>query len=208
MKLHASPPNQSWRRKVVTPPRIAIAVLAAVALLQGAPAVRAQIYTLQVPDTQPWTDTGIDVSAGSLLGITASGVVRYGYDSVSVTDANGVNSDGVKFFSTAILPKTIVVSLIGKIGGTTAVGTGTLLPEGVPGNGPGFVGTSYSEQAPESGRLFLGFNDQYYPDNSGAFSVTVTIVPEPAVFALVALGGLAFLVRGKTLLARRSPRPQ
>ena len=40
------------------------------------------------------------------------------------------------------------------------VGTGTPLLEGTPDDGPGFVGASYDEIAPESGRLFLGFNDQ------------------------------------------------
>ena len=44
-----------------------------------------------------------------------------------------------------------------------------MLPEGAL----GFVGSSYSELTALSGRLYLGFNDDYYVDNSGAFSVTV-----------------------------------
>ena len=77
----------------------------------------------------------------------------------------------------AVLPTTMVVSLIGKVGGTTAVGTGTPLLEGTPDDGPGFVGASYDEIAPESGRLFLGFNDKEHAfgDNSGAFTVTITL---------------------------------
>ena len=134
--------------------------------------------TLQVPSTAPWFDTGIDVTAGNRLQITATGTVRYGGDAQQVTDANGGTYYGKKFFTTAVLPSAVVVSLIGKIGGTTDIGSGTPVPEGTPGDGPGFVGTSYGETVPESGRLFLGFNDQTqaFADNSGAFTVTITLI--------------------------------
>jgi hypothetical protein len=135
--------------------------------------------SIQVPSTTPWSDTGIDVTAGQHLRITATGMVRYGGNAQQVTDANGDTSgtNGQKLFMAAVLPTTVVVSLIGKVGGTTAVGTGTPLPEGTPNDGPGFVGTSYDEIVPESGRLFLGFNDQTqaFSDNSGAFAVTITL---------------------------------
>jgi len=132
---------------------------------------------LQAPSTTPWFDTGIDVTAGQQLHITATGTVRYGGDPKQVTDANGGHYTGKKFFTTTVLPTTVVVSLTGKVGGTTAVDTGTLLLEGTPNDGPGFVGTSYDEIVPESGRLFLGFNDreQAFGDNSGAFTVTITL---------------------------------
>jgi hypothetical protein len=44
-------------------------------------------------------------------------------------------------------------------------------------SGPGFVGASYDEIVIESGRLFLGLNDQKqtFDDNSGAFTVTITL---------------------------------
>jgi hypothetical protein len=132
----------------------------------------------QVPSTTPWSDTGIDVTAGQRLLITATGTVRYGVNAQQVTDANGGTYYGKKFFTTAVLPAAVVVSLIGKVGGTTAVGTGTPLLEGAPNDGPGFVGTSYDQIVPESGRLFLGFNDQTeaFDDNSGAFTVTITLI--------------------------------
>jgi hypothetical protein len=133
--------------------------------------------TIQVPPTAPWFDTGIDVIAGQHLHITATGTVQYGGNSKQVTDPDGGHHTGKKFFSTAVLPTTVVCSLTGKVGGTTAVGTGTLLLEGTPNDGPGFVGTSYDEIVPESGRLFFGFNDQEhaFEDNSGAFTVTITL---------------------------------
>jgi hypothetical protein len=84
--------------------------------------------------------------------------------------------------------------LIGKIGGTTALGTGTPVPEGLPGNGPGYVGSSYNQFIGTGGELFLGFNDQTtaFGDNSGSFAVTVTTVaiPEPSSGALAGLFGI------------------
>jgi hypothetical protein len=132
---------------------------------------------IQVPSTGPWFDTGIDVTAGQHLHITAMGKVRYGGKEEQVTDADGGHYTGKKFFPGALLPTTMVVSLIGKVGGTTALDTGALLPEGTAKSGPGFVGASYDEIVLESGRLFLGFNDQKqaFGDNSGAFTVTITL---------------------------------
>lgn len=134
--------------------------------------------SMQVPSTTPWFDTGIDVTAGQRLHITATGTVRYGGKAEQVIDADGGNYTGKKFFMAAVLPTTMVCSLIGKVGGTTALGTGTPLLEGTPSDGPGFVGTSYDEIVPESGRLFLGFNDQKeaFGDNSGEFTVTITLI--------------------------------
>ena len=138
----------------------------------------------------PWTDTGINIAAGSQLDITASGIVAYGGSTDQTTDANG-GIPSQEFFQNAVLPNTIIVSLIGKIGGTIDVGTGTPVPEGTPGDGPGFVGISYSEVTPTGGELFLGFNDQVgaFWDNSGSFSVTIDVVPvpEPSTVALSVL---------------------
>jgi hypothetical protein len=131
---------------------------------------------LQVPSTTPWFDTGIDLTAGRSLRITATGTVRYGELEEQVTGADGGHYTEQKFFPGAVLPDTVIVSLIGKVGGTAALDTGTLLPEGTPGEGPGFVGASYDELVPETGRLFLGFNDQKqaFGDNIGAFTATLT----------------------------------
>jgi hypothetical protein len=176
------------------------AILFSLLLLRGAQEAPAQnIYTMNIPISVPWTDTGINIAAGSQLDITASGIVVYGGSPGQVTDANGGNWDGQQFFQTAVLPNTIIVSLIGKIGGTTDIGTGTPVPEGTPGDGPGFVGISYSEVTSTSGELFLGFNDQVegFWDNSGSFSVTIDVVPvpEPSTVALVGFGCLVLLVR-------------
>ena len=135
--------------------------------------------SLQIPSESPWTDTGIDVVSGMTLTIKASGTVSYYGSYDKLTGPDGGNWDGQKFFADAVLPNTIVVSLIGKVGGSTALDTGTPLPEGTSGDGPGFVGSSYERVVHASGRLFLGFNDQRpasaFADNSGSFSVTITL---------------------------------
>jgi len=175
------------------------AILISAAILQSPQDARALVYTLDVPATVPWTDTGIDITAGSQLSITASGTVHYSTSSYQVCDANGGDYTGAQFLSDMMLPDTVCHSLVGKIGGTTAVGDGTPVPEGTPSDGPGFVGTSYNEIIPTSGELFLGFNDDpsVFWDNSGSFAATVSVnpVPEPSVMALVALGSLALLAR-------------
>ncbi len=136
--------------------------------------------TRQVPVASPWFDTGIDLVAGARLVVHATGTVRYGGGGLQLTDANGGNFDGQKFFGSAVLPGAVVVSLIGKTGGSATVGTGAPVPEGTPGDGTGFVGTSYDRTVPSGGRLFLGFNDQRdaFGDNSGAFTVAVMVVCE------------------------------
>jgi len=135
--------------------------------------------SLQIPSESPWSDTGIDVVSGMTLSIEASGTVSYFGSNEKLTGPDGGNWDGQKFFADAVLPNTIVVSLIGKVGGSTALDTGTPLPEGTSGDGPGFVGSSYEGVVHASGRLFLGFNDQRpayaFADNSGSFSVTITL---------------------------------
>ncbi len=175
------------------------AILASIALLQSVQKAPALIvYTLDVPATTPWTDTGINITAGSQLGITATGTVHYSTSSYQVCDANGGDYSGAQFLSDVMLPNTVCHSLVGKIGGTTAVGDGTPVPEGVPGDGPGFVGTSYSQVVPDSGELFLGFNDDptVFWDNSGSFSVTISVapVPEPSTMTFAGIGCLALLI--------------
>ena len=155
----------------------------------------AAIFTVDVPGTAPWYDTGIDVFAGYELSISAAGIVTYDVWHGMSADANGGDVSGQNFFSDSVLPDAITHSLIGKIGGTTDVGDGTPVPEGVVGDGAGFVGTSYDQQVSTSGRLFLGYNDEVggFSDNAGSFSVTVTVVPEPSTIGLVGLGVLLLL---------------
>jgi hypothetical protein len=182
-----------------TATNILTTIISAVFLALTTFSSNAQItYHLSISSTSPWTDTGISVYAGALLSIQATGTVSYfGDNTQAVTGPGGTNYDGTQFFPESVYPNTTVVSLIGKIGGTTTIGTGTALPGGLPGNGVGYVGSSYSEVVPTTGELFLGFNDQVgsFGDNSGSFQVSVTVapVPEPSTFGLAGLAGLCLV---------------
>ncbi len=170
-----------------------VALLSMFTLFTGWVSAQAQTtYTLNVPGTSPWFDTGIDLFAGTQLSIMATGLVTYNAFQIGgpeMADANGGDTSGQNFFSDAVLPDAMIHSLIGKIGGTTAVGTGTPVPEGASGFGPGFVGESYNKQIPAGGRLFLGYNDEapYFYDNRGSFAVTLIVIPEPSTIGLVGL---------------------
>ena len=130
--------------------------------------------------------------------------MTYGYSAGQSCDANGAGG----FYSDCVVPTAVACSLIGKTGGTTGVGDGTPVPAGTPGDGTGFVGTSYNKTISTGGELFLGFNDQVggFWDNSGSFSVTVDVlpVPEPSVAAFFGLGGLALWVGRIRRGAKRS----
>jgi hypothetical protein len=178
----------------------AVVVLVAFAGVAGDAIAQTGTYTMEVPATIAWTDTGIDLLAGWQLSVTATGLATY--DAYEIggplsTNANGGDVSGNNFFSDAVYPDTEIHSLIGKIGGTTNVGTGVAVPGGLAGYGVGFVGESYSERMTTNGTLFLGYNDEVpdFYDNSGGFSVTITVVPEPSTLALVGLGTLLFVRR-------------
>jgi hypothetical protein len=181
------------RKLAVASTRKIFMALAVATILTGTTVQAVTIFNLTVPGTAPWYDTGIDIGAGTILNITASGTVIYGPLGAQTTGPNGGNYIDPQLFPDAVLPSTYIVSLIGKIGGTSAVGTGTPVPEGILGKGPGFVGSSYSEIISTGGRLFLGFNDRVpdFGDNSGSFSATVT-VPEPSPLALTLVATLVF----------------
>jgi hypothetical protein len=144
-----------------------------------------------------WLDSGLDVLAGQTLTINASGTATLEPGNLLTwcTFPDGVNGrdDGTRTYSDCLLPSAIAFSIVAKIGGTTAIGTGTPVPEDIAGKGAGFVGWSYTyDPMPVSGRLFFAFNDRpgEFSDNIGFFDVTASVVgvPEPSTFALLGIG--------------------
>ena len=114
---------------------------------------------LTAPATSPWAgNTGLDVSAGQTLGITATGIWASG----SWTGgANGDQSNPTPG-GDYIMPNANAYSLIGKIGDTGA---------------PFFIGTAYSSQLNATGRLYLSMNDSpdSFGDNSGSLTVVISL---------------------------------
>lgn len=100
-------------------------------------------------------NTGISVTAGQSLNITASGQICL-VGSYCVNAAGDTNGSSNGFRNGALL---------GRIG---AAGAWFL------------VGTNYQQAAPASGLLYLAVNDSYYPDNSGEFAVIIGACSNPA----------------------------
>lgn len=103
----------------------------------------------------PWTDTGIDVRSGQTVFFEASGQVRWGRDRRDGPEGedNSPSNPGRP------IPNRPAAALIGRIGDSSDFF---------------LIG---GEQGPirmrASGRLSLGINDDFLPDNSGSFRVIV-----------------------------------
>jgi hypothetical protein len=102
-----------------------------------------------------WTDTGIDVRAGQTVYFEATGQVTWGRGRRDgpAGERNSPDNDARP------LPTRPAAALIGRIGEDS---------------GAFFIGDEQGGiRVRESGRLFLGINDDYLLDNSGNFRVVV-----------------------------------
>lgn len=125
-----------------------------------------QSATVNIVLTQVWTDTGLQVTSGETITVTASGTLNW-LPGCSVlggctTTPNGDPWSTCQTFSPPFpAPGLACWSVIGKIGQ----------------NGTPFqVGTSLTNfPAPASGELFLGVNDNYPPDNIGSWIAKVMV---------------------------------
>ena len=118
---------------------------------------------IAIAPAQPWTDASTQVTQGQTYTITASGILNYsGSDPRAVAppagrfDPNCLPGQVHGGFAAPQLP---CWSLIGKIGA-----------DGVPFE----VGYGRTIVAPASGELFLGVNDNNYPDNSGGWVASIS----------------------------------
>ena len=119
---------------------------------------------ITIPANQTWVDTGVDVSKGQVLKITALGEVwaLCGNNTYRSTPDGG--SASFSHLCTMRLPSAAPMSLIGKIGS---------------GGASFFVGSNYEEHQTGTGRLYLETNDcpGSHGDNCGSFEATITIAP-------------------------------
>ena len=122
-----------------------------------------QTTTISIPATQAWTDTGIDLTVGSSVSITASGTIYIaGSDPGKTPDGDPTCTA----WSSFIAPGLHCWSLIGNIANGT----------------PFQVGSSTNFSSAVAGRLYLGVNDEVFGDNSGSWSASITLVsPSPSV---------------------------
>ena len=119
--------------------------------------------TISVEAIQPWTDTGIDVSIGSTVTVSASGRIFIAGSDPGKTPAGDV---GCVQDSFGVAPGLTCNALIGKIGNAS----------------PFLVGAGTTITAESSGCLYLGVNDRYgyFDDNRGFWSATISVTGDNA----------------------------
>jgi hypothetical protein len=111
---------------------------------------------LMVDANRRWTDTGIDVRPGDVIGVHAEGNVTLSSNAQDVAGPAG--SATGRRAQDAPLPDQPAGALIARIGH----------------GAPLVVGRGQSFTAHIAGRLYLGVNDDYLLDNEGQFRVTLT----------------------------------
>jgi LssY-like putative type I secretion system component LssY len=135
---------------------LAIAMLANINVsAQSDPGVVAapRDYSFTISTAQPWTDTGVDLETGELLGITASPHSSDG------CDPRGVSGSGD---ASAGLP---VVS----------ASPGALIARTQAQGVPILIGSSKQVKVDAPGHLFLGVNGQATPACDGSFAVKIHV---------------------------------
>ena len=136
-----------------------------------------------------WQNTGATAQIGDSIALSATGL----FAANNFFEPN-VPPDGLPpniATLSWLAPGITSYSLVGKIG--------------VFGE-PFFVGSSFSGVAAESGDLFLGVNDEFFPDNVGGFTVSgsITAVPEPSTATLLIFGVSLLWISQRGALARLS----
>lgn len=168
------------RRLILTLGTAAAAILIGALVILNQPGEATPAATqmsVVVPGTEPWTDTGIDISIDDTMLIEAEGEVTPKADArvkigttdteidiegVPFNDPNGNPDPGARMYNVEGLREAGHAALIGRIG-----------EDGVPFQ----VGSQLLAQADAEGRLFLGINDTGVDNNDGEFTATITVNP-------------------------------
>jgi hypothetical protein len=120
-----------------------------------------RVKTIEISAKQTWIDTGIDLERNIEVEITAEGQIKIGERSAQPDGIRGSRSDTSRY----PMPDNGLGAVIGKV----------RYPNGRD-SACFFVGSSktMNVEADQIGRLYLGINDDYLPDNSGSYRVTVS----------------------------------
>ncbi|KRF04509.1 hypothetical protein ASG89_21940 [Paenibacillus sp. Soil766] len=123
----------------------------------------------QDPSIGKWTDTGFDISAGSLITISSNGSGMFTPGGSTNPDGYFYSSSGgittqQKMDSNAFAPSAPIGALLGAVNSGSGHIGATFL-----------VGSSYNWTATENGRLLLAYNDDpgAYGNNLGGYEVTI-----------------------------------
>lgn len=110
---------------------------------------------VSIPASQAWTDTGVDVRSNQQVYFYAKGEIRWG----PKRSDGPAGESGSPRNANRPIPNRAGAALIGRVGSS---------------GGPFYIGEDRSPiRVRDGGRLFLGINDDYLQDNTGAFRVTI-----------------------------------
>lgn len=148
---------RSWSR------RLPVALLAVLMTLTATAAVAGEPAGVVVAGNQPWTPTGISVLAGDRVSVHATGTVFIagsdpGKTPVGTPGCVATSDDSIPP-GPFLAPGLTCFSLIGRVGSGRPFG----------------LGTDVTVVAVDSGELFLGVNDNFFGDNSGSWTATVSV---------------------------------
>ena len=113
--------------------------------------------TIVVEGSRGWVDSGISVRNGDRIVVEADGSVTLSTNNSDVANPGGSQSG--RLAPSAPLPNQPAGALIARIGDGRAI----------------LVGNRQSFTANDSGRLYLGVNDDHFDDNRGQFNVNVSV---------------------------------
>lgn len=119
-------------------------------------AAPANARSVVVPSNVQWTNTGFSVSRGQYLRFEPSGEIRLSTNGEDIARPAGALS--ARHADKATIPTIPVGALIGRVGNGQPFSIGD---------------TTNAFDMPDSGRLFLGVNDDHVADNSGNYVVKV-----------------------------------
>jgi|GEM_PF-3583325 len=134
-----------------------IAIILIAALLVFKRLHASQSVNVYVAGNAGWVSAGATVAIGDSIKLTATGLVSgaSGVPPSDPPDGRGYGPAG----PTYLAPGLERYSLVGKIAD----------------NPPFQVGSNYRGKSVYAGALYLAYNDEFYPDNSGGYNVTGTI---------------------------------
>ena len=124
---------------------------------------------IDVPGNQQWTDTGLDVAAGEVIRITATGTVKFS-NAQTENGPEGLKRGYLDMIRSTPAPDGGRGALIGRIGDRDATRAFV-------------VGNQRDQRAGLAGRLFLGINTTSMEKASGSFKAVIERVAGTATSA-------------------------
>ena len=113
--------------------------------------------SIDVPTGEAWTDTGLQVAAGDQVRVITSGSSPMGPSAPAVTPAGVADCTPNPNFVAPDLP---CYALIGRIGESA----------------PFLIGPDATFNVNVSGQVFLGVNDDFFPDNEGIWQASILVI--------------------------------